>query len=174
MVEYFKMAEVPDKQYFRCNKYSATLSTEACADMWRKANHEGSEAQFKCRVCPLGAVHAGETAASLSPLKGTTICGRCHRVAPRLIRGHVCVSCYNREREAVIGKNAKGTAPVKLRPLHPRRLFYREGNEVKILSMPLSAATDELIVATLRDANKQTRFSFRGDVRGLKSQLRLW
>lgn len=174
MVEYFRIADVPGKQYFRCDRYSATLSTEACAGMWRKANHENSEAQFKCRICPLGAVHAGETAASMSPLKGTTICGRCHRTAVRLIRKHLCVSCWNRERELIIGKNAKGTRPVKLRPLGKRSMFYREGNETKVLRMDYSAAMDELVVAVLRDAANRAVFAFRGDMRGLPAQLRLW
>ncbi|ATI15690.1 hypothetical protein [Bordetella phage vB_BbrM_PHB04] len=173
MVEYFKIEGAPG-QYFRCDRYSATLSVTSCAGMWRKANHEGSEQQFKCRVCPLGAVHAGETAASMSPLKGTTICGRCHRIAARLIRGHVCVSCYNREREVRIGKNAKGAKPVKVRPLSRRRIYYLEGGEPKRLELDLSAATDELIVATLRDADRHARFSFRGEIRGAPSQLRLW
>lgn len=174
MVDYFRLEEVPDKQYFRCDRYSATLSTEACAGMWRKANDEGSEAQFKCRVCPLGAVHAGETAASMSPLRGTTVCGRCHRMASRLIGKHLCVSCWNRQREIIIGRNAKGTAPTKLRPLHRRRIFYLEGSVPKTLEMQYSAATDELVVATLRDASQRTRYAFRGDIRGLPGQMRLW
>lgn len=174
MVDYFQMAETPGKQYFRCDRLSATLSVDSCAAMWRKANHEGSEQQYKCRVCPIGAVHAGETAASLSPLKGTTICGRCHRVASRLIRAHLCVSCYNREREIVIGKNAKGSLPTKLRPLSLRRMHYLEGSEPKALTMERSAATDELIVATLRDAKRQPSFGFHSAVRGRPSQLRLW
>lgn len=110
----------------------------------------------------------------MSPLKGTTICGRCHRIAPRLIRGHICVSCYNREREILLGKNAKGGKPVKLRPLSRRRVYYLEAGEPKTLHMELSAATDELIVATLRDAHNRARFAFRGEIRGAPSQLRLW
>lgn len=174
MVDYFKRDDVPGKVYFACDRLRATLSTDACAGMWRKANHEGSEQQFKCRVCPLGAVHAGETAASLSPLKGTTICGRCHRMAVRLIRAHICVSCYNREREIVIGKNAKGAVPTKLRPLSRRRVYYLEGAEPKTLKMELSAATDELIVAALRDNDRHTCFAFRGEIRGAGVQQRLW
>lgn len=174
MVDYFKIEAVPNKTYFRCEPYSATLSVDACAAMWREANEEGSEQHPLCRNCPIGAVHAGETAASMSPLKGTTICGRCHRIALRLIRKHLCVSCYNREREVRVGKNAKGAWPSKLRPLSRRRIYFLEGGEPKRLEMDLSAATDELIVATLRDASKSSQFAFHGEIRGAPSQLRLW
>lgn len=34
----------------------------------------------------------------------------------RLIRGQICVSCYNREREVRIGKDRRGNVPVSLPP----------------------------------------------------------
>lgn len=173
MVDYFTIDGAPG-QYFRCDRYRATLSVSACARMWRAANREGDETHSLCLRCPIGAAHAGETAASMSPLKGAVVCGRCHRRTERLIRGHICVSCYNREREIRIGKNAKGTAPSKLRPLSRRHVYYLEGSEPKTLTLDLSAATDELIVAILRDADRKTQFAFRSEIRGTRSQMRLW
>lgn len=174
MTEYFKIEGIPHQDYFKCERYSATLSVDACARMWRATNLEGSDSNMKCRICPLGAVHAGETAASISPLRGTLTCGRCHRVSTRLIGRHLCVSCYNREREIRIGKNAKGTRPNKLRPLNKRRIRYMAGRKIATLELEYSVATDELIVATLRDCPHRVVFSFRGDVRGRSHQMRLW
>jgi len=174
MPEYFTIADVPGKTYFRCERYAASISTESCASMWREGNHDNSEARFRCKCCPLGALHAGETAASMSPLKGALICSRCHQTANRLIGKTLCVSCYNRQREWVIGKNAKGTKPVKLAPLEPRRIRYLSGKEPRTLYLPLTIDTDELIVSVLRDSPNKVRFGFSGAMRGAPSQLRLW
>lgn len=173
VAEYFEIAELPGVKHFTCDRYKATLSTDACAGMWRAGNHEGSEARFRCKVCPLGALHAGETAASMSPLKGMTICGRCHTGVARLIGKHLCISCYNRQREYLIGKNAKGTKPVKLAPLEARRIRYRAGKAIRTLYMPLTVDTDELVVAALRDSRDEVQFGWNPDLRGV-SQLRLW
>jgi len=99
MPDYFTMDSVPGKAFFRCDRMRATISTEACSGMWRRADELDDGSHNTCRLCPVGAVHAGEVAASMSPLKGTLTCARCHRTAGRLIRAMVCVSCYNRQRE---------------------------------------------------------------------------
>ncbi|SAK98445.1 hypothetical protein AWB80_07521 [Caballeronia pedi] len=174
MPDYYELPELPGKKFFRCDRYNANLSTETCADNWRAGNHEGIESRLRCKVCPLGALHAGETAASMSPLKGMLICGRCHTGAARLIAKHLCVSCYNRQREYVIGRNAKGTRPTKLAPLDARRIRYMSGNSPKILALNLSVDTEELIITALRDSKDKVRFGFLGDIRGIPAQLRLW
>jgi len=91
-----------------------------------------------------------------------------------LIGKHLCVSCYNRQRELIVGKNAKGTRPNKLRPLGKRRIRYLAGHKPAMLELDHSVATDELIVATLRDCPQRVVFSFRGGVRGASHQMRLW
>lgn len=174
MAEYFEMPEIPGRKYFRCDRLRATLSVEACATQWRLANHENDEDRQRCKCCPLGAVHAGETAASMSPLKGTLTCGRCHKRATRLIGRHLCVSCINRQYEALKGRNAKGTKPVKLAPLEPRTLHFQHGAQRRSLHMPLSVDTDELIVAALRDSQNTVTFQFRANMAGIPLQLRLW
>ena len=174
MVEYVEFAELPGVKHFHCSRYNATLSTESCAGNWREGNHLLSEKRMRCRVCPIGAVHAGETAASMSPLKGSLICGRCHIGATRLIGKHLCISCYNRQREYLIGRNAKGSRPVKLAPLEPRRIRYMAGSTVKTLYMPLSVDTEELVVAALRDSRERVTFAWNGGVHGAPAQLRLW
>lgn len=174
MVEYFEMQELPGRKYFRCDKLRATINTEACAVQWRKANRANDESCSRCKCCPVGAIHAGETAASMSPLKGTLTCARCHKRATRLIGKHLCVSCVNRQYEYLKGKNAKGTKPVKLAALEPRTLHYLHGAQRRSLHLPLSVDTDELIVAALRDSLNTVTFQFRANMAGLPQQLRLW
>lgn len=174
MVEYFTNAEVPGKTYFRCDRMRATLSTEACSASWRRADAVPDGRNNNCRLCPIGAVHAGEVAASMSPLKGTLTCARCHRTAGRLIGSMVCVSCYNRAREVLIGRNAKGTAPVKLCALNARRLRYRHGDDLLTLRVRHSVDTDELMVAVLRDSKQSVVFAFNSTPPAAIRQARLW
>lgn len=173
MVVYFERAELPGVMAFNCDKLRATLSVSNCADMWRKANHDNVERLSRCKTCPVGAVHAGETAASMSPFMGQCVCARCHRTATRLIGKHLCISCWNRQREWVIGKNAKGSKPVKLGPLARRTLRYMCGDEPTTTTIDLTHDTTEMIVAVLRAARKRVQFSFNGMPNGI-NQARLF
>lgn len=174
MVEYFTYENVPGKSYFRCERMRATLSTAACKDSWRRADELNDGSHSSCRLCPIGAVHAGEVAASMSPLKGTLTCCRCHRTAGRLINSMTCVSCYNRAREVLVGRNAKGTAPVKLCALDARRIRYRHGGELCTLKLRHSVDTDELVVAVLRDSKQSVVFAFNSTPPAAIRQARLW
>lgn len=168
MVNYFAIEEVPGKQFFVCERMSATVSVPACAAMWREANHQNKERRERCKTCPVGAVHAGETAASMSPLMGSTICARCHRPSRRFINGTICISCYNRQREWIVGKNSRGTAPVRMAQLSRRRLRYICGDEFRELRQEHSIDMTELIVAVLRDSKKKVQFVFQGDTAGFQ------
>lgn len=170
---YFERPEIPGQAAFRCEKLSATLSVASCADMWRKANHENVERLNRCKTCPIGAVHAGETAASMSPFMGQCICARCQRVSGRLIGKHLCVSCYNRNREYLIGRNSKGSNPVKMRPLARRTVRFIMGGTPCTLTLDHTADTEEMVVAVLRDQKKRVQFSFNGMPNGIK-QARLF
>lgn len=174
MVEYFTYDYVPGKTFFRCERQRATLSTEACKAMWREADDVSDHSHHACRLCPIGAVHAGEVAASMSPLKGTLTCARCHRMAGRLIHGMVCVSCYNRGAEWIKGRNAKGTAPVKLKSLDARRIRYRHGDELVTLRGRYTLDADELLVAVLRDSKQTVAFSWNPTPPAAIRQMRLW
>jgi len=164
LVDYIKPTwGKPDQRYFRCQPMAATLATEACGSNWRASHEPGAERLLSCRVCPIGAVHAGETDASLSPLRGTKTCSRCALGTTRLIGGWLCVSCYNREREMRIGRNARGKAPSCMPPLMRRTLCMVEaGGLVKRLSRGLTMDTEELMVAALRDSDRTVRFCFNG------------
>jgi hypothetical protein len=173
-VDYFTRPEVPGRNYFRCERMRATISTEACAGFWRGSNGGGHCERDTCLRCPIGAMHAGEAQASTSPLRLAPICARCHRPSSRLIGGMRCVSCYNRERELLRGRNAKGTAPVKLTCLARRRVRYMAGDEPCSLVVQHSLDTDELVVAALRDSSNRVRFGFGAAVPLAVRQLRLF
>lgn len=176
MVEYFRREALPHKSFFHCERMRATLASDSCAAMWRRAEAEAEDDGLRsaCRICPIGAVHAGEVAASMSPLKGAKVCARCHQGATRLIGGHLCPSCYNRGREFLIGRNARGTAVVKLRGLAQRRIRYRCGGVVETLKMAHALDTDELVVAALRDSRQHVVFAFNAAVPPAVRQARLW
>lgn len=161
MTEYFTLTELPDRPMFRCERLSATLQVPACAARWREANdRNASERLDQCRNCSLGAKHAGAGEISLSPLRGMSICARCQQGTTRLVRRHLCVSCYNREREYLTGRNAKGSAPIKHPTLYPIEIQFQVGDAVQRLQLR-AASSEELIVATLRDTSKQVTFAFR-------------
>lgn len=172
--EYFANPLTPGRVYFRCDRMRATLSTDACSSMWRKTSNDDDGAHDACRLCPLGAEHAGERFASMSPLKNTLTCARCHRTSGRLIGAMVCVSCKNREYELLRGRNAKGTAPVKLTCLSRRRVRYMAGNEPCSLVVQHSLDTDELVVAALRDSKNRVRFGMGVAMPPAVRQLRLF
>lgn len=158
-IQYFEIAEMPGKQMFRCEKMRASISVNACSLMWREAAEKGAPERLdRCRNCQIGAKHAGVGDASLSPLRGSMICGRCEQGATRLIHGHLCVSCYNRQREYLLGRNAKGNAPKCHPQLHALAIKYRAGQVVKVMAMPHVVHVSELVIAALRDEPKQVTF----------------
>lgn len=160
MVDYVEMPEMPGVPMFKCERLRATLAVSSCANMWRGGNRDGIERLDRCKACPIGAVHAGETAASMSPMMGQCICARCHRGATRLVGKALCVSCYNRQREWLIGANSKGTAPTKMAPLSRRRIRFLSGSDPVNLVLDNSRDTMELVVTALRDSKKRVTFAF--------------
>lgn len=110
-VIYFSVDYAPGR-YFACEKQRCTLSESSCAAQYQrnKSNCSGS----KCTGCEVGAEHAGEAIQYGIPEK---MCCRCGDTDKRLISKRVCVSCYNREREFVAGRNAKGKFPINARPI---------------------------------------------------------
>lgn len=154
----------PGLRFFRCEPYRATLSMPGCATRWRQAQEAtgaAAESLTPCRGCKIGAAHAGERAVSYSALFGALICPRCRRGGSRMIGGRVCISCYNREREARAGKNARGTAPIKLQL---RAVEYREVVDGQARRVRAEGVVDlmEPVVQTLRTTKGETFFAFAG------------
>jgi hypothetical protein len=175
MVEYEQPAwGVPGQRYFRCLPMAATITAGACAANWRASQERDVERLLKCRTCTIGAVHAGETAASLSPLRGAKVCARCLTGTTRLIGAWLCVSCYNREREWVAQRNAKGRIPTRMAPLHRRALKVIEAGDARVVTRDLTVGLEELMVAALRDSAKATVFAFSGAPAAQFPQGALW
>ena len=101
------------------------------------------------------------------------MCSRCGRGDLRLIRGALCVSCYNREREVVKGINARGVPPTKLSRLDPRAICYASNGGVHVRRSERTAGLRELVVATLREATHQVAFGWRAPRHAMR-QLRLF
>jgi hypothetical protein len=100
--------------YFECGPYRARLSTTACAKRWRGAQvamDAAAERLEKCRSCAIGAAHAGQRQIYRSPIYAASICRRCGNGTTRMIRGELCISCYNRQREFKVGRDRKGMVP---------------------------------------------------------------
>jgi hypothetical protein len=164
---------LPSIPFFNCARLHASLTVTSCAERWRQAANPHAERYTACRACPLGAAHSGIANASLSPLRGTLVCSRCHRGQMRLIRANLCVSCYNREREVMMGRNARGMVPTKLARLDPRSVCYSSNGRVTIARTERTAGATELLVATLRDAAYQVAFGWRAP-RFAMRQMRLF
>ena len=161
-IRYFTM-DGCQGEYFGCSRLSATLNRDSCASMWRQANSSGqvTTRHEKCKGCLIGALHAGESSEiSTSMLMGKRICARCHKLSRRFVQNDICVSCYNRQREWLRGRNARGTKPIKQKPLHPVSVPYMAGNEVHVPKAALSESTVEMITRILRDSRKEVTFGF--------------
>ena len=153
-VEYFENPLLPGKRMFRCERLSASLQVAACAGMWRDANQGCAPADrlLRCRLCTLGAEHAGARDVNMSPLRGQKVCCRCHRTDLRLISGKICISCQNRAYEWLKGKNARGRAPVKCGRLDRRVLRFMSKGVVRFVVREHSASLEELMIEVLRDS----------------------
>lgn len=163
----YSTIEGVERSFFRCDRYQARLSTDACAAMYRDGNRTElgmpGNRLAKCRSCPIGAAHAGETVAIFSALYGTDICPRCGKGTTRMIHGRICVSCRNREYELQRGRNAKGTAPVKLRPLFPIVINFTVNGHPRRYRAHLATDIRETIVQVLRLTKGRVAFGFSGD-----------
>lgn len=127
--------------------------------MWLEGNRKSCDDRFLlCRGCAIGAQHAGVGDATLSPLYATSICARCGSGATRLIHGHLCVSCANRQYEYKKGRNARGNAPVTHPTLYRISIRYMAGGKVKTKTRDDAVSSLELIIGALRDEPKQVTF----------------
>lgn len=161
--EYFTIPQLPDRPMFKCERRDATLQVSSCASQWKAANSKANpECNMSCRSCPIGAMHAGEGDVHMSQLRGIEICSRCHRVGMRLVSGDICVSCWNRQREVLVGKNARGRKPMNHPPIQPMQITYVCGQEVLTLKRQHAVCAEELVIAALRDSTRQVFFGFSG------------
>lgn len=139
---------------------AATLSLPGCVRLWRSARENPPkpwEARAHCVGCALGAQRAGEAAPSpgadaVAAL--ASICPRCERPTDRLINGRHCVSCYNREREAVRGRNAKGGRPRLCDVLHSVELAVGGPGTIRVERVDRVATRAEALALVARAAGR--------------------
>jgi hypothetical protein len=149
-VKYFAI-EGCARQFFKCSALRSTLSVDACAANWRKAQRTSPDELGlleRCAGCGAGAQHAGERLVHRSPLFSLGVCPRCRKGGARFIfSAGTCVSCFNRAREVRVGRNGKGTAPTL--KLDPRRLtVVVDGRAVEVRNT-MTRDTTELALAAL-------------------------
>jgi len=165
-VDYFELPELPGKPMFTCQRRAATLQPGACAAMWRTANDNLSPNRtLACRGCQIGADHADVPNSSSSQIRGVAMCVRCHRVGLRLVAGHtLCVSCWNREREYLVGRNARGKPPVTHPVLHRTQAWGVVSGVVQGWALARATSVLEALVMALRDSQQQVMFGFKRDM----------
>ena len=104
-VAYYEI--LPGFLVFDCARLHSSLSAKACSDNFvnRKC--------LACADCPTGVVHSGRaTQTQPDASNRPCVCTRCGRQDVRRQVGAVlCVPCYNREKEVLRGRNAKGAYP---------------------------------------------------------------
>ena len=141
-VDYIAMPGAPGK-YFRCDRYSAVMSEASCGQSFRAAPAESQGGRLLgCIGCSIGALHAGvPLTLPACPKPTPRVCVRCRRTASaygtqsngwvRLVQQRtLCVSCFNREREVAVGRNAKGTKPIKAGRPYPVCVGLLAGGKV--------------------------------------------
>ena len=166
-IEYTSKPPAPG-EYFDCSRWGACLSVSTCAGMWKSANGPTrplpESRLYRCHRCEVGGSHAGQPAETGNELFGKRICDRCHRLSSRIIHGELCVSCYNREREVIIGKNGRGAPPVKHPPLSPRRVLVSVDGRVAESIYPHTVDMTEVYVSIMRHQHGLIIFGFKGHV----------
>ncbi len=111
-IDYRGLAGVPGS-YFNCERMRAVLTPEACASNFLGSKILGDGRYASCHRCPIGRGHAGEDG---GPEPEADRGWRCCRCGPsgqsRIIGRTLCVSCYNRTKEALLLRDGRGKVPV--------------------------------------------------------------
>lgn len=120
---------MPGKLFFQCVRLCASLTREACHQNFTAAHEKVTDETplrlMKCRGCPVGRVlHTDKDAnPTWQDVRSSSECVRCGRRDLRIIQlTGTCVSCWNREREGRIGRDARGNIPQTRVVLRPRRV----------------------------------------------------
>jgi hypothetical protein len=159
------MGDVPEMM--RCDRLQMTLSRPGCARLWEAAARKRPEAwegRAACRNCSIGAANAGKkvdpSTVALDEIR--MVCSRCTRTASRLINNELCVSCYNRHREVLVGRNAKGHRPLLADVLHRQIIAVIERDGDRMVRSSLAVGAAELMIAAARRASGPIAFSRPG------------
>lgn len=120
-----------------CERHDMRLTHTACVRLWQSCKDRRPapwEGRAECVTCRTGAERAGYPAPPPTLADGLRhVCARCLAVRDRMV-GRYCISCYNRNREAQIGRNGKGTRPGLADRLHTVRLTVGNGGSARTIS----------------------------------------
>ena len=139
---------------FECSKLKMRLTPNGCARLHLAVQADPPkpwEARVACASCRIGAKNAGIPYAAPTPsyvLRG--LCFRCFTTASRLIENRFCISCYNRHREALIGRNAKGKRPALADWLHEEAIVVSSDQGETVVRQPAVLSAGEVIFCTVR------------------------
>ena len=113
-----------------------------------------------CQFCPVGAANAGAPIAPMAEAVQslTRHCSRCEKPAARRINGLFCISCYNRDREARIGRNAKGTRPQLCDKLHTAHIVVATSAGITVATLPRVARRTEAMALLARESTQPMAF----------------
>jgi hypothetical protein len=157
MVDYFQLENVAGR-YFSCPQYGV-MSIKACARNYAEAPAMAASGGRlgSCLQCSIGQLHRDGSAPMTSDkdtaritrggaVSSRSFCVRCRRASGdsgqrlvgqmRLLRDKtICVSCYNREREIKLGRNAKGTPPIKWASLLSLKLSVVSNGRAEVVEL---------------------------------------
>jgi len=163
----------PEIDLFTCPNHAGNLkiSESSCASMWQRARtlrNESFNPVEACCGCRIGAKCAGFDDAPEERKIGLIdhICTRCHRPATRFVYGRICISCYNRGREVLIGKNARGAVPKYLPPMINVSVSYQEDGVLQQVNMDQVIDETEARLSIVRKSSHVLAF-----VRSITSPL---
>lgn len=160
-VDYFTFEGAPGR-YFRCERYGV-MRDEACARAWMAAPEASRGGRLAgCVGCEIGRRHAGMPAPEKVHAAPSLVCVRCRRSSAdgkgggfgsvgrvRFVRGLICVSCFNREREVIKGRDAKGNRPGLV--LLPLEVATVDGQRRRAVArVPLARDRVEVALTALR------------------------
>jgi hypothetical protein len=140
-----------------CTSKNLRLTRSGCFRLWRGAQEDEPsawEGRSACVACMTGARNAGyapsPVAHAVRDLQRT--CTRCLHPASRLINGRYCVSCYNRHKEALRGRNARGGRPRICEILLTVAVTKTVGRQVGLLVEHNVISAAETMIAAARQA----------------------
>ncbi len=154
-----------DLMMFHCERKAMRLTVGACAKLWTSASNEKDrpapwEGRHACIGCPVGAANCGQTIAPIQAAIEAVrdICPRCMQPGRRLIGRDLCVSCYNRDREALAGCDRKGHRPLFTVLLRKRDIIVCRGGDRVQVESHRARSRDEIIVRVVKRATGPVAF----------------
>ena len=153
---------------FTCTRYRCDISPASCAARFTGAQSLTDKAgmghpAYECKHCPIGAQHAGVQ--SLKPRRRAE-CVRCRQWSSKLVRGLLCVSCFNRQQEVLKGQDRRGHPPKVTALFWEREPVRQRGTIPLVMPIQVQAGNMTLTIpaATFREALlAASRMAFKGE-----------